>query len=48
MSRQNRVRKLINLDIKKEIISKLAVGLEQITRKYIHILLQFINQRMHI
>ena len=37
MSRQNRVRKLINLDIKKYTISKRIVGLERITPKYAYI-----------
>ena len=37
MSRQNRVTKLIKLDIKEEIISKQAVDLERITPKYVYI-----------
>jgi len=36
MSRQNRVRKLLNLDIQKEITLLFGVGLEWITPKYIY------------
>jgi len=36
MNWQNRVRKLINLDIKKEITLLYSMGLEQITPKYMY------------